>query len=84
MVLRVVLAVDLETVLRAFFALTATFDAVFGAGFGGDFFTFAAVDFATTLPFGTFEDAAFATLPTALDFDFAFAVTNFYSPKATC
>ena len=78
------LAANLETALRTSFALKATFDAVFGAGFGGDFLTFAAVDFATVLPFGTFDDAAFVTLLTALDFDFAFAVTNFHSPKATC
>ena len=78
------LAYDLGTALPATFALTATFDADFGVGLGGAFFTRAAADFVVALPLATLEVAPFAPLMTVLDFDFAFAVANFHSPKATC
>jgi hypothetical protein len=77
------LAAVLGTALRVTFNLAATLDADLGKGLGDTFFTLPAVDFAVALPFGAFA-VPLATLLTVLDFDFAFAVTNFHSPKATC
>lgn len=61
------------------------FAAVFVAGLGGAFF--AAVlgtGLLAVLPLGAFAVAPFATLLPTFTFVFAFGVTNFNSPEATC
>ena len=70
--------------------LVATLAVVFGTALGGDFFAATAADLPETFFFATFEEADLTTLRTletfapAFDFDFAFAVTNFNTPEATC